>query len=435
MDQIKVALAWLKQHHFWVLSGVASLSAVLCWYLASGQITAQIEDNRKKIDNEFKSMSQVRGKPFHPNAGVIERQAAEVREVASKVQQVWDRRYQRQRDRVLKWPAQLDIGISRPSDSFLRHVRDKQFGDFISDRFRERYLNYIEKRFPDLPKIIQALELDSGAPGGMPGMGGAMGMGGGMGMGMGMGAGGGFGADTGVAIGEDGKLIEEKDFLVNWRDQDTVRQQLAWNSNPSSLKIWVTQEDLWVYETVLTAIAQTNEAAGADRYSNAAVRDIYQLQVGSEAAKSVRTETRIYRPQGAAAGGGAAGGMMGADAMGGGDMGGGGMSMGGGDMMGGGGMGDSGESELQELLAGRYVDADEKPLPAPADGAPLNFGVEYKRLPVNLALRLDQRWLPRLVVQLAEAPLQIEVKEIRINPASGGGGGGGMRGGGGGGAS
>jgi hypothetical protein len=45
---------------------------------------------------------------------------------------------------------------------------------------------------------------------------------------------------------------------------------------------------------------------------------------------------------------------------------------------------------------------------------------------------MDQRWLPRLISECANEPLQIEVQEVRINPpeginsAGGGGPGGGM---------
>ena len=117
------------------------------------------------------------------------------------------------------------------------------------------------------------------------------------------------------------------------------------------------------------------------------------------------------------------------------------------------------EQEKTFLLSNRYLGADGKPVPfagggaAPADpsapppagdpaaaataGAPLDltaFGQEYKRLPVRMALRMDQRWLPRLITECASEPLQIEVQEVRVNPpegiasTSGGGPGGNYRG-------
>ena len=100
------------------------------------------------------------------------------------------------------------------------------------------------------------------------------------------------------------------------------------------------------------------------------------------------------------------------------------------------------EQEKAYLLSFRYLDAQGKPLPfgsagaAPAGpeaaappaaepaapGQPLDltiFGQEYKRLPVRMALRMDQRWLPRLIAECASEPLQVEVQEVRINPSEG----------------
>jgi hypothetical protein len=100
------------------------------------------------------------------------------------------------------------------------------------------------------------------------------------------------------------------------------------------------------------------------------------------------------------------------------------------------------EQEKSSLLSLRYLGPDGKPIPfggggaapggeatpAPAPdsgaaaGAPLDltmFGQEYKRLPVRMALKMDQRWLPRLIAECASEPLQIEVQEVRVNPPEG----------------
>jgi hypothetical protein len=94
------------------------------------------------------------------------------------------------------------------------------------------------------------------------------------------------------------------------------------------------------------------------------------------------------------------------------------------------------EQERAVLLNGRYLDAEGKPIlygagavPAgdgatapPPEAGPLQpldlsvFGLEYKRLPVRMVLRMDQRWLPHLISVCASQPLQVEVQEVRINP-------------------
>ena len=101
------------------------------------------------------------------------------------------------------------------------------------------------------------------------------------------------------------------------------------------------------------------------------------------------------------------------------------------------------EQEKTYLLSGRYLSAQGTPIPfgsagaaaAPGPGGeappppdpaiagqPLDltlFGQEYKRLPVRMALRMNQRWLPRLIAECASQPLQIEVQEVRVNPPEG----------------
>ncbi|MEM8865325.1 MAG: hypothetical protein AAGF31_07215, partial [Planctomycetota bacterium] len=165
MDQVRTALRWLKEQHFWVLSVLTILVAVYCWYTAAGALADEYASNESKIKAEFNQQRTLNGKPYHPNDKVNERTEEEIKELASKVEEIWTQLYQRQQDKVLKWPAQLDRPGTPRADSFLAHVSDKSFGDFIGNKFRERYLNYIKNRFSDLPKIIKALEIKEGASG------------------------------------------------------------------------------------------------------------------------------------------------------------------------------------------------------------------------------------------------------------------------------
>ncbi len=244
--------------------------------------------------------------------------------------------------------------------------------------------------------------------------------------------------------GDPSQQFEEPDFLVVWADQQLIRDELAPRSTPSSKRIWKTQEDLWVYEALLTIIANTNKAAGSDRFSNAAIRVIQSLEVGRTAAQASRGKGRIDMVEMASPGmmGGGEGMMM--EGGGGGGMegdysGGGGRGMEGayGEMggygEGGRGMGSDGASADADLFNNRYVNADGAPIPDPGDGSLSAFGTEFKRLPVRMTLWMDQRWLPQLISECANAPLQVEVQEVRINPADGGASGGGSGGYGGGG--
>src|SRR6185295_4114576 len=136
-------------------------------------------------------------------------------------------------------------------------------------------------------------------------------------------------------------------------DQQTVRDQLRFETVPSSMKMWVTQENLWAYTTLLDVIRATNESVHADRQSNAAVRVIQTLEVGQPAAAESRTPDRISLadsarvPAAAAAGASVDVGAAGQGRVNSRDE---------------SGPAESPEQEAIKLLSGRYVDADGKPI-------------------------------------------------------------------------
>ncbi len=348
---------------------------------------------------------------------------------------------------MLEWPSAL-------SQQFRDAVEKLKFGDPITPpSLLGDYQNYAERYYPELPKIVGARPLredETGSAGGF----GSYGRGGGEG---------GYGRGGGEQTLNANGLPDELDdsYICEWLDQAWVRDQLRFQTRPTSIRVWVTQEDLWVLRTLLTVIRNTNEAAGATRKSNAAVKTIYSLEVGKRAAPWSRNPGHVYRPPTAAPA---------ADAMLGGESGGEAAAMGmegagryggtseysmegrGGLEMGLGGEGGRGyggadgpmteEQERAILTGGRYLGPDGKPLGGGADmamaadpnadpaaaapAAPTDFGVEYKRLPVRMSLQMDQRWLTHLITECANQPLQVEVQEVRINPsdfagASGGG--------------
>jgi hypothetical protein len=386
MDQLKVALGWLKRHHFWVLCVVIIGIALYCWNGASGALQEEFERNQGTIKTQFDAQNNLSREEFHANDTINAQQIEEIKKQSEKVGEAWTKLYNRQREAVLKWPSEL-------SDRFRNFVANLKFGDPIPVDLRNHYMNYVGTHFKKLPEKVGAPVLAAGE-----------GRGGGR-----------EGGDMRAMMsqmrsapgrGGEGVAVEDNDYIVQWLDQQVVRDQLYMASEPSSMRIWVTQEDLWVYHTLLQIIANTNEAAGADRFSNAAVRIIQSLEVGRPAAvasgSALGGRILMLAPGGAA--GGADMAMM--------DRGGG-AEMPVGDPGGGGGpMGDAPASEAEEtalLLAGRYLDAQGAPTAAP--------GVEYKRLPVRMTLLMDQRWLPQLLAECASAPLQVEVQEVRINPS------------------
>ncbi len=422
MDQLRKAWTWLQRHHFWVLTVLAIVIALGCWWRGANALWTEYKQNRSKIDSEFASADTVKSKPFHANKSVQEAQAQEIAAQQQTVSALWKQLYQRQTDSVLKWPSNL-------SEEFRNAINKLKFGDTIRRDLRAHYNNYIRDHFPELPKIVGALEAPETGQGGYGG---------------GRGGGAAFdvqsyldnmrngGVGRGGMEGGAAEAFEEPDFLVVWADQQLIRDELAPRTTPSSKQIWKTQEDVWVYEALLTIIADTNKAAHADRFSNAAIRVIESLEVGRVAAQESRGKGRIDIVEGPATSGMEGAGEM-AMSEGSRGMEGYGAAMGrGGErgmegygegMMGRGGTMDAASADA-ELFNNRYVDANGAPIADPGDGSLTAFGTEFKRLPVRMTLWMDQRWLPQLITECANAPLQVEVQEVRVNPSDAGSGGG-----------
>jgi len=435
MDQLRKVLQWLKRYHFWILSVLVVVVGIFCWWSAAGTLNAIYENNQRQIKEGFTNLANVRNQSFHPNAEIIKRQQEQSEQQAKHVAAIWQQLYERQRDSVLNWPS----GPGELSPDFVAYVEKLDFGAEIPSRYLEIYQNYILNHFRKLPEKIHARELRPGEMGGMGGIGSTFRRG--------------WGAEGSSTM--TGQLPEDDDYLCEWdpADQAAVRAELEFTQQPSSLRIWITQENLWVYHTLLDVIRNTNQAVnsgqGATRMSNAAVRIVHSLEVGQRAAVHSRTPGRIYKvPMAASAdaigaempggeylgpgpgpGPGPGAGMMGEQPM---------MPrpMEFGPRFGEGlsGAPQSPEQEQAMLLSYRYLDKEGKPIGAPpaggggeamemslSAGTPVDLASlskeEFKRLPVRMVLQLDLRYLQHLLAECASQPLQVEVQEVRINPA------------------
>ena len=395
MEQLRTALNWLKRYHFWVLSIVVVGVAIGCWYSAAGALSKEFQTHQATIKSEFDSQARLARESFHANDTINEQQQEQIKKQADSVLQTWESLYKRQQEETLNWPEEFD-------ETFLRVVERLKFGDDIRRDLREQYFNYIKNYFPKLPAIVNARVLAANERGGR-------------------GARGAFGPESfGPEMGGmrgGAQDVPDDNYLVDWQDQAHVRQELEWQKTPTPLQIWVTQENLWVYRTLLQIVADTNE--GATRRTNAPVRVIESLEVGRSAAEASKSSGRIFVPESSSTGvrgmgmmpelGGSMPSME--------------RSMGGGEIPSSYGMGmgmsDSGQSgdDRAALLSGRYLDKNGRPIPvAGTSTGPEEFGVEYKRLPVRMVLEMDETAIPKLIANCANQPLQVEVQQVRINP-------------------
>jgi len=405
MDQVKAFAKVLWEQRFWVLCALGTFIAGICWMKSTGDLQEEFVLRKQSIEGNLNAVTQLRNTPVHPNEQVNEVDRQQALAQRQHVLEVWQELYERQREEVLYWPRVL-------GEQFIEEIENKKFRNNIPSTLRDTYRNYIKNRFQGLLEIVDAREEDSMRGGGRRG--------------------GGMERGEGYSPRDTRTAETEEDYLVLWLDQDRVRSKLNFGDKPTSTQIWVTQEDLWVYDSLLNVIAKTNEARGATRPDNAAVKAIVALEVGQEAVQSGIKKGSVMVPK---AGEGATGGMGGGyerggyesggyerGGMGGGEMGG---YPGGGEMGGGleggyerggyerGGMGGgTGAGSDTALLESRYLDDTGKPYPGDTE----NFGVEFRQLPVHMVLMMDQRWLPQVLVECANAALPVEVTQVRLNP-------------------
>ncbi|RIK79560.1 MAG: hypothetical protein DCC67_10340 [Planctomycetota bacterium] len=368
------------QQRFWVLSVVGTLAAVICWTMAASKLDAEFTANTATIKGKFGEISTIQQKSVHGNEAVNAMERAEADKIAKAVRDLWQRLYDYQRESVLKWPEEL-------GKDFVQYIETLKFDAPIEAKWRDRYLNYIKTQFDALVEIVDAQKMrdDTAAMGG-PGEGRG-------------------GEGYMPPMGLDPSMPAE-DFTVVWADQGKVRQKLTLPSQVTSRQIWVTQEDLWVYRTLLGVIHNTNAEKKATRIDNAAIKVIQSLEVGPEAAAAMAAESVILMPAGTADGGEGGIEALGGEAL----------RMG---RPGGEGYGDpslGAESIDATLLMNRYVNEEGKPI---TDGATTPTG-EYRRLPVRMVLMMDQKWIPRVLIECANAALPIEVQRLKINAAKSG---------------
>lgn len=416
MDQIRTFFRVMWQQRFWVLSITALIIASLCWMLAASDIDKQFQAEITKVNTGFQKVNQINSTQYHGNPEVNEKDRDQAQILRKRVLELWTTLFQKQKEEALVWPEE-DLKAR-----FINEIKDKQFDDPISRTSRNVYFNYIKENFEDLLKIVQAKDERSASGSARRG-------------------GGEYGGEFseyggGARASVDGE--EDDDYLVRWLDQQEVADKMDFQEAPSARQIWVTQEDLWVYQTLLKVIADTNKAKGANRPDNTAIRTIMTLSVGKDAAARQARQGSILMPAVSTGGGrGEYGSEFGGE-YGGGEYGGGGgygSEFGGeyGGEFGGRGEydGEGAGADDAVLLTGRYVDETGKPIEATE---PSELGKTYRRLPVSMVLEMDERWVPKVLVECANATLPVEVTRLRVNPSESGegfGGTGGTRGGGG----
>lgn len=409
MDQAKVYLAILKKQHFWVLCAVVLIVSVVSWTSGASFYSKEFATNKSKIDGAFTSISQIDATP--PNASFKEGVEKLNLELKQKALGAWQVMYDKQVG-LFKWPAVVQKIGELPIEAEIPRKLREDYNNLVLGPEWERVfslVNYVRERADDAS------------------------------------------ASTENAQGNERKKTQYEG-IVEWSPsaRKNLMDRYRVSSTPSSIRIRVVQEDLWIFESLVKMIARMNErdADGEpieDRVQANIKRidamDIAQYAMadaekepGKVSTVAAKSSDRAMGADGTPAGD--AGATPGGQAGGGpGGMGGGPGGMGGGPgAMGGGQTGNMKTDD--DLQNGRYLDAKGQRLPSSSLATP-PFA-EFKQMFVRIKVVMNQEMIPDLLVACANADLPIEVRQVRItfdpSVSSRSGGGGGMGGGMGGGA-
>jgi len=407
-DNVRPYLDAVLKHHFWILIVLVPPVVLPMVFLARGKLAEEIDAARGQIESRLSAVRSVTGIQPHPNDAWSSEIDKATRRVKKETLTEWQRFWDSQQP-LRVWPASL-------GQDFVQKVTTLKAGAKLPRPMLERYQNSVRALVRTLPARMGADELMVDAAAGGPGQP----------MGPPPGA-----IDPGMMRGRPG-VPEKPAALVQWNpaDQQRLYASFNWDRPPSTLQVVLAQEELWVYGVLADAIARVNKSA-AGAY-NAAVPLVEQLAVGYPAAEDrpgavgggrivVPVAAGQANPMGEFApppdpammeggvaarpahprfGGGAgpAFGPPGAPPP-------------------------EGTASADDLLRSWiYVDFTGKPLMA-AELATSPDAQLVHLMPFVMRAVVDERKLDALLVDLATAPVPIDVRQVRINVGASGPGG------------
>ena len=406
MDQLKEFLGLVKRQHFWFIAPLVLILAGVAWFIGSGKVAEETNKHVSDISSSFSKVDSVRTVNEdgfgHPNENWHSEMESLINARRDNVKQAWTKKWDRQKS-LLVWPNELPqdfrnrVEPLRPIESKFDPKRDP-----LSDPPRTAYARYIKQTLPKLAESIGSKWAPSMNAGGREG--GGFGTGGFEGRSIeGSGRRGGRGERSGFADEDEG-------VIVRWNsgNQGQIAAAFDWGTGvPTTLEVLYAQEDLWVLQALMDIIADTNQ--GAITNSTASVKEIVAISLGKDVPPLEQLGFKVVRPTAPPTGGEGDEGEQTTtlaeppmttelvpDRE---------PSMDGGEL---------GPPKKPHPAVKRYVDADFKPI---EDLAVLQSSLDIaKRMPVRMRVRMDQRYINRLLVACANSPLTFEVRQFRFNP-------------------
>jgi hypothetical protein len=413
MEQVRAILEVLKKYHFWILCGLIVILCFVSWFLATSDEAQRYQARKTAIDGQFSLVGKISSNSQHPSEKYNQQISdLESGTLTSEVSNASTHLYRDMRENN---PLPMVFTDKTAQDGFkeafekiwrpMEEIEKLPPSQQLEELYRNRYRDHIDKHFPELFKLIdrrREAEIPdnpaASAPqysGGMRGRRGPPNR---------------DGRPGRVAVDQTKKMVG----TVDWIDADekiqTFLTRYAGAATPTTLDIAMAQEELWVYETLLKVIRNTNDVGPDPRHSDkeykkpdshntARIKQILSMDIGRDAVeKWKKCESALFTVPGeGSTDAGAAGALP---------------------------TGPSGPRAAREAagqsgpgpmpgvspLADRYVDDKGKPLTDPTQQP---YG-EFRMMPINLKLVIEQKDIPRLLAECANSAMRIDVRGVRI---------------------
>lgn len=385
MSQANDIVKVLKKQHFWLLCLLVVVLAPASCMMTASALTDRFTKRKNELDKQTRDVQGVFAKPGHPNEeykkAIEERHAKLIDDVNRAAGSL----YQDQR-RTNTLPAVVVSVLPGFQDEF-----DKRWaafdklgsGEEMDSTYRYTYREKMAAYCRTLGLTIEWRYDPDEFPGGLwpvPGQGGVR-----------------------VRPRDDKKTDTKKLVgIVDWDDFGTVYTRLTkLPPTPSTLEVVLTQEDLWVYEALLRIVRQTNNmSTESGKYEKppsrkaACIKRIAKMEIGQDAVKSWEASAdKVVKMPASAEGerAGEAAAPLGGPAP---------AAHGGRDR----------DAAGRGPMARRYVDDRGKPVADPSQQP----YPEFRMMPINLRLVIEQKALPRLLAECVNCSMPIDVRNVRL---------------------
>lgn len=429
MDKLGPVIDFFKKYGFWMLCFVLATSSIGVWVYASGEVDGKNKKLTQEIESNFgagnslKTTSAEEGISAHANTASEEGMKRKIAEVTASVVDAWTKRHAAQAG-LMEWPEEINSQNAEFVSTFKQFDPPEAFPDDYEVNkmlsLLEIYKIHIPKSMERICKIIGTEWEYESSDGSKPDP-------------TGVGAGdegddegdGGRGGERGDPSKSTEKDDEEIRIICEWHEDN----QAVWNSKlttfeafddndlddniPTPSQIYMLQQDLWLLEAFFNIVRDMNSRETNDgkvmvkANDLATIKRVDHIVFGREALTKLgeitdivpeseekdKSRSRSSRGKGKA-------------------------------------VVDNGYGEVefdgQPAFHARYVDermtkfyeAEEikkalKPGPLPT-GEALEVLVA-KRVPVRLALKINETKIPEFISACENSPFAFKIQQVRVN--------------------